>query len=111
MLQGANFLCLIILSSDHFVCDCRNVYLFLKYRHSGLNVHQYRYYNSNTCGLDIDGCLSDLSKIPKGHFVLLHACAHNPTGVDPSFDQWQKIGEILQSRGLIPFFDCAYQVR
>nr|CAX69569.1 glutamate oxaloacetate transaminase 2 [Schistosoma japonicum] len=77
--------------------------------HSGLNVHQYRYYDSNTCGFDIDGCLSDLSKIPKGHFVLLHACAHNPTGVDPSFDQWRKIGEIMKSRDLIPFFDCAYQ--
>nr|CAH8862860.1 unnamed protein product [Trichobilharzia regenti] len=76
---------------------------------SGLNVHQYRYYDSKTCGFDVDGCLSDLSKIPKGHFVLLHACAHNPTGVDPSFNQWQKIGDILKSRDLIPFFDCAYQ--
>ncbi|CAH8599029.1 unnamed protein product [Heterobilharzia americana] len=76
---------------------------------SGLNVHQYRYYDNKTCGFDLDGCLSDLMNIPKGHFVLLHACAHNPTGVDPSFSQWEKIGDILKSHDLIPFFDFAYQ--
>jgi aspartate/methionine/tyrosine aminotransferase len=42
--------------------------------------------------------------------VVLHACAHNPTGVDPSLQQWRGILEVVQQRRLLPFFDCAYQV-
>lgn len=79
------------------------------FTHSGLRVHQYRYYDPATCGFDANGCLSDLEKIPKGHTVLLHACAHNPTGVDPSSDQWREIGQVIKSQELFPFFDFAYQ--
>ncbi|KAG5455255.1 Aspartate aminotransferase, mitochondrial [Clonorchis sinensis] len=79
------------------------------FTHGGLRVHQYRYYDPATCGFDASGCLSDLGKIPKGHTVLLHACAHNPTGVDPSTEQWREIGHVIKSRELFPFFDFAYQ--
>ncbi|CAH8645006.1 unnamed protein product [Dicrocoelium dendriticum] len=79
------------------------------FTHSGLNIHHYRYYDQNTCGFDAAGCMTDLSAIPKGHTVLLHACAHNPTGVDPSFEQWRELGSIIESRELIPLFDFAYQ--
>uniref|UniRef100_A0A0V0J5E2 Aspartate aminotransferase n=1 Tax=Schistocephalus solidus TaxID=70667 RepID=A0A0V0J5E2_SCHSO len=78
-------------------------------RDSGMNVNFYRYYDASTCGFDSVGCFEDLSKIPEGHCVLLHACAHNPTGVDPTMEQWKRIGEIIKTRKLIPFFDMAYQ--
>ncbi|RRT39058.1 hypothetical protein B296_00055392 [Ensete ventricosum] len=58
-----------------------------------------------------DRCLlEDLSMAPHGAIVLLHACAHNPTGVDPTLDQWEQIRLLMRSRGLLPFFDSAYQV-
>ena len=53
--------------------------------------------------------LSALSSAPEGSIVVLHACAHNPTGVDPTQDQWQQIAEVVRSRRHFPFFDCAYQ--
>lgn len=79
------------------------------FTHSGLTVHEYRYYDPKTCGFDANGCLADLDKIPAGHTVLLHACAHNPTGVDPSPEQWRQIASVLERRQLVPFFDFAYQ--
>ncbi len=59
--------------------------------------------------LDCGGLLSTLKSAEQGSIILLHACAHNPTGVDPSEDQWKQIAEIMRSRRLFPFFDCAYQ--
>lgn len=53
--------------------------------------------------------LSALSSAPEGSIILLHACAHNPTGVDPTQDQWKQIAEVMKKRKLFPFFDTAYQ--
>jgi aspartate aminotransferase, cytoplasmic len=50
-----------------------------------------------------------LKSAPSGSIILLHACAHNPTGVDPTEEQWTQIAQILKERKLFPFFDCAYQ--
>jgi aspartate aminotransferase len=69
------------------------------FKDSGLKVEKYRYYNKDTIGLDFDGMVADIKAMPKGSIILLHACAHNPTGVDPTEEQWVKI----------PFFDMAYQ--
>ena len=52
----------------------------------------------------------DLHNAPVGSVVLLHACAHNPTGVDPTPEQWQGILKVVQQRRLLPFIDSAYQV-
>lgn len=79
------------------------------FKRQGFNVKQYRYYDPKTCGLDINGCLDDISKIPEKSVILLHACAHNPSGVDPSTEQWEKISEVVKKRNLFPFFDMAYQ--
>ncbi|KAH9277717.1 Aspartate aminotransferase, mitochondrial [Echinococcus granulosus] len=79
------------------------------FRDSGIAVQYYRYYDSKTCGLDESGWLEDISHIPEGSTILLHACAHNPTGVDPSQEQWKRAGKIIKERDLIPFFDMAYQ--
>jgi len=76
---------------------------------AGLSIRTYSYWNPATRGLDIDGFLADLSNAPRGSIFLLHACAHNPTGVDPTPEQWQSILRVMQSRNLFPFFDSAYQ--
>lgn len=78
-------------------------------KHSGLDVKSYAYYDPKTCGLDFQSTLSDISKIPEGSVVLLHACAHNPTGVDPRPGQWDELSNLFKSRKLFPFFDMAYQ--
>lgn len=56
------------------------------------------------------GLLEDLGSAPSGSIVLLHACAHNPTGVDPTIEQWEQIRQLMRSKSLLPFFDSAYQV-
>lgn len=77
------------------------------------NVHlpiaQYPYFSKETKGLDFDGMTKTISEAPSGSIILLHACAHNPTGVDPTREQWKKIAEIMKSKKHFPFFDCAYQ--
>ncbi len=74
-----------------------------------LEVRTYRYFDRATNGLDYGGMVEDLEGAPSGSLVLLHACAHNPTGVDPTREQWTGIGDLLMRRGLVPFFDMAYQ--
>ncbi|KAJ1788054.1 hypothetical protein LPJ59_005608 [Coemansia sp. RSA 2399] len=76
---------------------------------AGHEVREYRYCNYETLGLDIDGLLADLRAAPKGQIVVLHACAHNPTGIDPTPEQWQQIADAMEEREHFPFFDCAYQ--
>ncbi|CAG8583881.1 9487_t:CDS:10 [Acaulospora morrowiae] len=75
----------------------------------GFDVREYIYYNPKTLGLDIDGLLNSLKSAPNGSIVLLHACAHNPTGVDPNHEQWKAIADVMEAKGHFPFFDCAYQ--
>lgn len=77
--------------------------------HLGLEVKKYRYFDSKTNGFDLAGAIEDISKIPAGSIVLLHACAHNPTGVDPRPEEWQKLSQVIKDKGLFPFFDMAYQ--
>mmetsp|Transcript_18541 Transcript_18541/g.31173 ORF Transcript_18541/g.31173 Transcript_18541/m.31173 type:complete len:428 (+) Transcript_18541:77-1360(+) len=68
-----------------------------------------RYYNPETKGLDFEGMMEDIKQADKGSFFLLHACAHNPTGVDPSAEQWQEMSSLMKEKGHFPFFDMAYQ--
>lgn len=69
----------------------------------------YRYWSANNLGLDIDGFLEDLRNAPENSVIILHACAHNPTGCDPTREQWKQIADIMQEKKLFPFFDSAYQ--
>jgi aspartate aminotransferase len=75
----------------------------------GLSTLYYPYYSPTTKLLDFEGMLSTLRQAPQQSIVLLHACAHNPTGVDPTEDQWKDIAQVIYGNSLIPFFDCAYQ--
>ena len=72
-------------------------------------VERYRYYNRATNALNLSGLLEDIGNAPNGSVVLLHACAHNPTGCDPTHDEWKTICELIQTKHLIAFFDSAYQ--
>lgn len=77
---------------------------------SGLKFDQYPYYNPANGKAQIDNYLKCLeTKAQPGNVVLMHAAAHNPTGVDPTQDDWKKIAEIMKKRNLVPYFDSAYQ--
>lgn len=75
----------------------------------GLNFKQYRYFDQKTKGLDFTGMLEDLDKAPNDQIVLLHVCAHNPTGVDPNAEQWKQILEVVKRKNHFVCFDSAYQ--
>ncbi|KAK2034512.1 aminotransferase class I and II [Colletotrichum zoysiae] len=75
----------------------------------GLPIAQYPYFSKQTKGLDFDGLKSALSSAPERSIILLHACAHNPTGVDPTQEQWKEIAALMRQKNHFPFFDCAYQ--
>ncbi|KAF8522207.1 pyridoxal phosphate-dependent transferase [Hysterangium stoloniferum] len=69
----------------------------------------YPYYDPRTIGLDFTGFISALQSAPTHSVFLLHACAHNPTGVDPTPEQWDNIAAVMIERSHYAFFDCAYQ--
>mgnify|MGYP002477567664 CR=1 FL=1 len=77
----------------------------------GLTPVDYPYYDAETIGLALPKFLEFLRSAPKQSVFLLHACAHNPTGVDPTREQWEEIAAIFKDKGHFAFFDCAYQVR
>lgn len=74
-----------------------------------MDVRKYRYFDKKTKGLDFNGMIEDLKNATPGSCVLLHTCAHNPTGVDPTLQQWKQIAEVCKENKLYPFFDTAYQ--
>lgn len=76
---------------------------------AGFTVNTYPYYLAQTHGLDFPGMVGALESMPAGSIVVLHACCHNPTGVDLSADQWAKVIDVVSKRNLIPFLDIAYQ--
>jgi len=76
---------------------------------AGFPVRNYRYYDAFSNGVNRGGLLEDLKNLPARSIVVLHACCHNPTGVDLSMDDWQAILDILREREHVPFLDIAYQ--
>lgn len=78
-------------------------------RNGGLTVSTYPYYDPKNKGLDFAAMIRALEQLPKNSAVLLHTCCHNPTGIDPSPEQWKILSTLFKRRGLIPFFDSAYQ--
>jgi len=76
---------------------------------AGLDIQQYAYYDAANACLDFDAMLAALRTVPEGDVVLLHGCCHNPTGMDPTPEQWRAIADVAAERGFLPFFDFAYQ--
>jgi len=76
---------------------------------AGFQVNAYPYYDPATHGLNFAGMCAALERAPAGSIAVLHACCHNPTGVDLGLDEWSSVLEIVKGRALVPFLDIAYQ--
>ena len=76
---------------------------------AGLELKSYPYYDTQRHAIEIDAMLDTLRNAPKGDVLLLHACCHNPSGLDPREDEWQAIIDVIVERELLPFVDMAYQ--
>jgi aromatic-amino-acid transaminase len=79
------------------------------FEYAGYRVNTYPYYDAETHGLKFDAMMAAFENMPAGAVVLLHACCHNPTGVDLKDAQWERVIEVMNRRGLVPFLDIAYQ--
>src|SRR5262245_27869359 len=79
------------------------------FEQAGFKVRNYPYYDPKTHGLDFAAMERALDGLPAGSIVVLHSCCHNPTGVDLTQEQWRRVLAVVQSRGLVPFLDLAYQ--
>ena len=76
---------------------------------AGMNVQTFAWFDATSNTFDLDAALAGIEQIPEGDVIVLHGCCHNPTGCDPTAEQWQKIAETVQRRGLMPVMDFAYQ--
>ncbi|AYY80056.1 aspartate/tyrosine/aromatic aminotransferase [Proteus vulgaris] len=76
---------------------------------AGLEICNYDYYDAKNHGLDFDGMLASLTKAQAGDVVLFHGCCHNPSGIDPTEEQWRQLAALSAEKGWLPVFDFAYQ--
>jgi aspartate/tyrosine/aromatic aminotransferase len=76
---------------------------------AGFEVKKYTYYNAENKSLNFEGMLASMQQIPAGDIVILHACCHNPSGIDPTLDQWKQIAQLINDKKLLPLMDFAYQ--
>jgi aromatic-amino-acid transaminase len=76
---------------------------------AGFPVQNYRYYDAATHDVNRAGLLEDLNALPSGSIIVLHACCHNPTGVDLSPADWNNVLDVVKAKGHVPFLDMAYQ--
>src|SRR5262245_49952902 len=106
---GADFLKRFFSSSQVWISDPSWENHRQLFEAAGFTVNNYPYYDHETRGLDFASMLETLKGLPPRSVVLLHACCHNPTGVDPSREEWTRLVDLFQTAGLIPFFDLAYQ--
>ena len=79
------------------------------FRAAGLKVETYPYFDAINNRLAFDEMLAALDKLPAGDVVVLHGSCHNPTGIDPTAEQWARIADVVEARGLLPLVDFAYQ--
>ncbi|KAF8478639.1 aspartate aminotransferase [Russula ochroleuca] len=114
---GANHLGALFLSRYYPFNGDKVVYLsdptwvnhFAIFENVGIKQRLYPYYDPKTIGLDFDGFIATLRSAPERSVFLLHACAHNPTGVDPTVEQWKTIAGVFLAKKHYAFFDSAYQ--
>lgn len=79
------------------------------FKAAGMTCEKYAYRDPKTNGLDFDAMYESIKQIPAGDVILLHGCCHNPTGIDPTPEQWAQIGDLLAAQGVLPLVDFAYQ--
>jgi aspartate/tyrosine/aromatic aminotransferase len=76
---------------------------------AGVSTKSFPYFDAATNGLAFEKSLAAIKQIPAGDVVLLHGCCHNPTGIDPTGEQWYELADAVYARGLLPLLDFAYQ--
>lgn len=81
----------------------------LIFEQSGFEVGTYDYYDSTHNCFNFNAMSESILKMPSGSVIVLHAVCHNPTGIDPSFEQWKQLSELIKKQNILPFFDFAYQ--
>lgn len=79
------------------------------FKAAGLEIKQYRYYNAAEHNIDFDAMLADLGQAKPGDVILFHGCCHNPTGIDPTEEQWRTLADRVAEWDCLPLFDFAYQ--
>lgn len=79
------------------------------FHHAGLQITEYSYYDRITHEINFEKMCDSINRLPQGTAILLQTCCHNPTGCDPTEEQWEYLSSLIDDRGLFPFFDCAYQ--
>lgn len=106
---GADFLKRFSPESEVFISDPSWENHRALFESAGFIVNNYTYYDPATHGVNFEGMLASLRKMPRGSIVVLHACCHNPTGADLTQEQWGQVIAAVQENGLVPFLDMAYQ--
>ena len=106
---GADFLKQQSVTAKIWISDPTWANHFQVFGKAGLETAKYRYYDKNTRALDFEGMKEDLKNAKAGDAVLIHACCHNPSGMDPNAAQWEELAKLVAELGLLPFFDFAYQ--
>ena len=106
---GADFLHRISPSAQVWISDPSWENHRALFEGAGFTVNNYPYYDAPTHGLNFKGMLDAMNAMPAGAIVVLHACCHNPTGVDMNAGQWTQVIDTVKARGLTPFLDLAYQ--
>ena len=106
---GAEFLSRQKISRKVWISNPTWVNHFQVFAAAGMETAEYTYYSPLTRALDFDGMLGSLAAASEGDVVLLHGCCHNPTGIDPTAEQWEQLAQFCAERKLLPFFDFAYQ--
>jgi len=76
---------------------------------AGFEVKKYAYYNAAEKSLNFDAMLDSMKTMVDGDIIILHACCHNPSGIDPTVDQWKQIAQVVNEKKLLPLVDFAYQ--
>jgi aspartate aminotransferase len=105
---GARFLFDTLRPSAVWISDLSWVNHENIWRLIGADTKFYPYWNKKSKALDFDAIVLKLdSEVIAGDVIVLHVCAHNSTGIDPSKQQWEKIADICEKKGLLPFFDTA----
>jgi aspartate aminotransferase len=79
------------------------------FQKSGFKVDSFPYYDARHFRLNFTAMLDAIRSMPTGSTILLQACCHNPTGIDPSFEQWEELSALIKQRKIIPYLDLAYQ--
>lgn len=79
------------------------------FKAAGLETKEYKYYNAAEHQIDFDGIIDSLNEAKAGDVVLFHGCCHNPTGIDPTVEQWRELAKLSVEKGWLPLFDFAYQ--